>query len=298
MIISERDKNNMKHLLQLALEQIDSINNFTLDVGENFDINSFIPKLLENRWPSAVDPILIADPNSEADKVARANGIIHTVIGQPITENTKFLDFGCGEGHVVVAAKKAKLAVGYDPKGTWEHQLESNQLLTDSWNEVKANGPYDVILVYDVLDHVSSEDEAINCLVSMRDVLSNTGKIFIRLHPWCSRHGTHLYHQINKAYLHLCLDDKTLNELGYTNMPTLRLIHPLNTYARWIASAVLKVYSHNVIREIIESFFMEPTVASLIKKNWKTSDDPELASGSRFPQYQCEQQFVDYVLVK
>lgn len=300
MIISDTDRDRIKFLLQSALDQLDTVEKINFEVRDNFNLSNYLELLVrDKRWEPAVDPFLIADPNSEIDKKSRASGIIHTIISEPITENVNFLDFGCGEGHVVLAAEKAKKAVGYDIAAAWnESSISINQILTTKWEDVKANGPYDIVLIYDVLDHVKDEDTAIECLKSVHEVLKPNGKIFLRCHPWCSRHGTHLYHQINKAFIHLCLDEALLDKMGYKGIHTIKIIHPLNTYARWISASRFKIFSHNVIREVVESFFTESVVANLIKRNWRESDDKELSSGNRFPEYQCQQQFVDYILIK
>jgi hypothetical protein len=58
------------------------------------------PLLKSDQWPQAVNEYLICDLNSEDDKDARAQGIIAAMIDPDLT-GKKFLDFGCGEGHVV-----------------------------------------------------------------------------------------------------------------------------------------------------------------------------------------------------
>jgi 2-polyprenyl-3-methyl-5-hydroxy-6-metoxy-1,4-benzoquinol methylase len=220
-------------------------------------------------------------------------------VSEPVTG--KFLDFGCGEGHVVVeAAQKAKISVGYDIKDdNWQRfTLGENAILSTDWEKVKNHASYDAVLLYDVLDHLKDEDEAVSVLKNIRDVLDDKGKIFVRCHPWCSRHGTHLYQSINRAYLHLCLDEENITKLGYKFLPTIKIIHPLQTYDRWFQAAELHTVSWNVVREQVEPFFHQPPIAALIKKNWKDSPEETLAKGHHYPSWQMEQQFVDYVLVK
>ncbi|MEI6851166.1 MAG: hypothetical protein WCK26_04340, partial [Candidatus Saccharibacteria bacterium] len=34
-------------------------------------------------------------------------------------------------------------------------------------------------------------------LAQIKDLLSDGGTVYLRTHPFCSRHATHLYHKIN-----------------------------------------------------------------------------------------------------
>ena len=73
--------------------------------------------LFSSRWPEAVNPNLICNPNSETDKKERGVGIIELIVEENI-KNGKFLDYGCGEGHCVNAAISVlgcADAVGFDP---------------------------------------------------------------------------------------------------------------------------------------------------------------------------------------
>lgn len=301
MKITETDKSRMKFLLEMSLQQIDSVDSLTVDAGKDFQIESYIPYLLnDSRWPSAVDPLLIADPTSEPDKLSRAHAILNMVVTDPITKNTRFLDFGCGEGHIVhSASEKAEFSAGYDIKShEWNFPKADNMVLTTNFEDVAKHAPYSTVLIYDVLDHVASEEEAIKCLSMVNSILADNGRVFLRCHPWCSRHGTHLYQKLNRAYVHMCLDEVALKNLGYEGLPTLKIIHPLQTYNKWIVEAGLKAINNTVVREVVEPFFQEAVIANLIKAHWKTSYDENLSSGRRFPYFQCEQQFVDYILTK
>jgi SAM-dependent methyltransferase len=168
------------------------------------------------QWPQAAPDFLICE-ESDKDKYERAEGIL-AYMGQDI-KGKKFLDFGCGEGHVAQKAVElgAESAIGYDTKQlgglTWDSQT-GNCLLTTDIEKAKAGGPYDLILLYDVLDH--SEDP-VNILATARDMLAPQGRIYVRCHPISSRHATHLYKKINKAYIHLVFTDDELKQLGYEN---------------------------------------------------------------------------------
>lgn len=300
MNITENNKSKISKLLQVAIEQLGDVEGVTVTLKEDFDFNKFVPYILNDKWPQAVDPLLIADPDSEEDQVSRAHGILSIVVTEPVSGN--FLDFGCGDGYVVAeAAKKAFKSVGYDIEKSkkWDgFKPRDNQILTTSWDEVVKNGPYDTILIYDVLDHLKDEEDAVEQLKKLNQVVSNNGKIFLRCHPWCSRHGTHLYLSANRAYLHLCLDDNHLKELGYKQIHTIKVIHPLLTYERWFGKSGWTRLSYNIVSENVEPFFFQTPISTLIKKNWSSSHEADLASGEKFPEWQLKQCFVDNVLIK
>ena len=299
MLITESDRTKIQSLLDMISGHIKDVDNVSVQMKDDFDIEVFLPYLIDNKFPLAVDPQLIADPDSEEDKASRANGILNVVIGQPITG--KFLDFGCGEGHVVAEMSlRTSLAVGYDivDQGWQRFRKTDTMVFTTSWDEVVKNGPYDFALLYDVLDHMKDEADAIDNLKKLRTVLGNNSKVFVRNHPWCSRHGTHLYLSTNKAFLHMFLDEKALDEMGYKYLHTIKLIHPLQTYQKWFESAGFAYLSENVMPEDVEPFFKQPAIAKLIKRHWKSSYQEKLASGEEFPEYQMRQQFVDYFIVK
>lgn len=296
MNITETNKTKIQALLNIAIDQSAGIDSLSIQVNDKFNIEPFVPYLLPS-FPQAVDPMLIADPNSEEDKISRAHGILSIVISEPVTG--KFLDFGCGEGDVAFEVGRRSFSVGYDvEKFNWDRFKSSNTLFTTSWDDVAKNGPYDHVLVYDVLDHMKTEDDPPQELKKLHSVLSDNGKIFVRTHPWCSRHGTHLYLSINKAYLHMCLSEETLQKMGHKSFHTLKIIHPLNTYNKWFTDAGFKTVSSNIIPETVEPFFKQPPISGLIKRHWKNSYTPELASGKEFPEWQVRQQFIDFVLQK
>jgi len=299
MNITETNKTRIQALMKIASEQVAGIDSLSIQINDGFDIEPFVPYLINDQWPLAVDPLLIADPNSEEDKTSRAHGILSIVVTDPVTG--KFLDFGCGEGHVVAqVATTASLSVGYDPvqQGSWSNfKPASNMVFTTTWDDVVKRGPYDAILIYDVLDHLKDEAEAVDSLKKVKSVLTDNGKVYVRCHPWCSRHGTHLYLSVNKAYLHLCLSEKSLDALGYKYLHTIKVIHPLQTYGKWLQSAGFDTpLSLNIIPEGVEAFFKQPALAALVKSNWKDSPEENFSSGKDYPEWQMRQQFVDYVL--
>ena len=241
------------------------------------------------QWPQAAPDFLICE-ESDKDKYERAEGIL-AYMGQDI-KGKKFLDFGCGEGHVAQKAVElgAESAIGYDTKQlgglTWDSQT-GNCLLTTDIEKAKAGGPYDLILLYDVLDH--SEDP-VNILATARDMLAPQGRIYVRCHPISSRHATHLYKKINKVYIHLVFTDDELKQLGYENDIKQRTYFPQVDNNRWFGQAKLKAISHDCVRSDIDPFFKQnEMVKSRIMR-------PPYNRG--FPDHQLGQVFNDYVLVR
>lgn len=259
--------------------------------------------LTSDKWPEAVDPALMVDINSEEDKIARGEGILDAIVETNLG-NLKVLDFGCGLGHMVNSAtneqNRAQIAVGYDPiEQEWEKWKDNPKtVFTTDWNKVIEHAPYDIIVAYDVLDHMLDPDqEIIANLKRIKAVLSKNGRLHVRCHPWCSRHSTHLYRKINKAYVHLILNDTELTEMGYTTeFPCRKIIHPIITYRDWFQAAGIRLIKEHVSRKKVEPFFQNGVIAKRIKANWSTSHKAELKSGKMFPAAQLEQEWIDYVL--
>ena len=179
------------------------------------DFQDLVYALNSDVWPEAANQFLICDPDVEEDKILRGNGILDLMIGEEI-QNLKFLDFGCGEGYSVQSPKEknTSLAVGYDIKQfqNWEKDTSEKINFSTNWDTVKQYGPYDVILCFDVIDHAIQETPQ-ELIQKMKSVLSPTGKIYLRAHPWTSRHANHFYHKLNKAYIHLVFSDAELKQI-------------------------------------------------------------------------------------
>lgn len=257
-----------------------------------------IKQLLNSEeWPEAVFDFQIVDENLEDEKMDRAESIIDILVTEDLKDK-KFLDFGCGEGHMAkYASKEAKLSIGYDllrsekSKFNWE-VLEDNFLLTTDFEKAKQYGPYDIILIYDVLDHC--EDLMESVLEKAKSLLTPEGKIYLRCHPWSGRHGGHLYRKINKAFVHLILRDDELKDLdiqidNFNN----KTIYPLSTYGKVIENAGLKIKESEIERQDVESFFQE---TPLVKKRIMDLFEIENWSNEDKPGFQLSLCFVDYVL--
>jgi 2-polyprenyl-3-methyl-5-hydroxy-6-metoxy-1,4-benzoquinol methylase len=259
--------------------------------------------LLESKqWPEAVPSNLIC-PDSEEEKVKRAETILDLLIDLPL-EGLRFLDFGCGEGHVSQKARRQtpKVVVGYDlvESETWKTFPEDGRIIyTTSWDEVTKEGPYNVVLMYDVLDHIGEQQDIVNTLVKVKQNIIKGGRLYVRCHPWCSRHATHLYHTVNKAYIHLVFTEDELAEMGHPNDHKFRCIHPMAQYQDIFNRAGFRIFRRgNTIQQNPEKFFTDtPLIAKRIKQRWSESVNPMLKNGSMFPIQQVAMQFIDFVLV-
>ena len=249
-----------------------------------------------DEWPPAIKEELICD-DDETSKLSRAEGIINDLIYTDI-QNTNFLDFGCGEGHVsFIAANKhnAKMSVGYDIKEqNWGFEKLDNHILTTNWEDVEKYAPYDSILVNDVFDH---SDE--NFLSKIKQVKQPKGRAYFRFHPWTSRSGTHLYKNLNKAYLHLIFTKQELINLGFKELSTtINLEPPLEKYRNLLKEAGFKVISQMEIKEPVEDFFTKnESILRRIKEKWAESLDPLLSQGIEFPREIIEVQLIDITAI-
>jgi 2-polyprenyl-3-methyl-5-hydroxy-6-metoxy-1,4-benzoquinol methylase len=250
----------------------------------SFEAQHLIDLLLSDEWPEAVAPFLICEDNEE-DKKNRAEGILDFT-GFDLVDK-KFLDFGCGEGHVVeLASKLAKTAVGYDVvqtgEKTWE-DFSGNNILTSNFDALKQFAPFDYVLIYDVLDHCV---DPVAVLKKLQTFVRSETHIFLRCHNWMGRHGGHLYKSINKAWIQLVFTEDELDKMGCTLPYLQKYYFPLVTQKKWIEEGGFKVQSEDIIKSNVEQFFKKIEIVSrLPMENFK-----------EFPTWQMSQLFVDYNL--
>lgn len=300
----------IKKIIDELLEEIDSSSSAIKQEEINQEINQEIKpnfvrteefetlsKLLySEEWPEAVFTSQIADENSESDKEERAEGICDIIL--PPLENKKFLDFGCGEGHVSkYMSKNSAFSVGYDikknPKSqlNWE-EVQENFLLTTDFEKVKNHGPYDAVLLYDVMDHTEVESN-IEMLLKIKSLLAEDAKVYVRCHPWAGRHGGHIYKKINKAFVHLVFAEDELRELGVENFDyNHKILYPIKSYAEIFEKAGFDKKNQEVDTQEVESFFgSNNLVKSRIMNSFGINswgEDP--------PRFQMSQCFLDFTL--
>jgi 2-polyprenyl-3-methyl-5-hydroxy-6-metoxy-1,4-benzoquinol methylase len=266
-------------------------------IQQNVPQQQLSPNLLEIKslldsaeWPAAVAPQLICDDDNEQDKFNRAKGIISVYLDE-LVENKKFLDFGTGQGHLPLAAKlnQAKVAVGYDLHDNFTVANDTDLTLTTNWQTVMHHGPYDIITVFDVADHLINET-MVNVLLNLKTVLAEGGKIYVRYHPSISRHGGHLYKKINKAFAHLILSDEQIKGLlpQYVPEKINPVVDPIRSYSPLPAMAGLKIHKEKIQETEVEPFFEQKIIADKILAN---------TGLTTLPKMQMKIDFVDHVYV-
>lgn len=195
-------------------------------------------------WPVALDEELIC--KTSEDHVVRACSIIESFLGD--VQGKKFYDPTADE----FIRKEISVRGG----------------ITD------ANTAFDIVLLYDILDHITDQ---VDYLKEIAKKTNTTGLFYVRCHPWTSRHGTHLYHQINKAFIHLFLTPDELTSLKLTEKTACRA--DIKTYEKWFREAGLTVVSAEIIEHPIEPLF------------------PQLISRGIFESHKnMNISFVDYIL--
>lgn len=167
-------------------------------------------------WPLAVDPSLLS--SNEEEKKYRGQTIIEMFLEHEITGN--FLEIGCKDGYATLhASKYAIFSVGYDD--TCKIFQEKNCLLTNNFNDVYRYKPYQIVLMFDIINHIKDPKKI---LLEINKITDYKSFLYVRTHPWQSRNATH--EENNLAYIHLYknissnhskinIDDKTFQSCGY-----------------------------------------------------------------------------------
>ena len=161
---------------------------------------------------------------------------------------------------------------GQEGKSFWD--AGQNQYVTAEAvrRGMRLDPPYDIILMYDILDH-QIDKNPVDVLAEAKALLSPDGIIVARMHPWCSRHATHLYHKYNKAYLHLLMSESELTKAGLVGTPTRKDVTPPTTYRNWIDAAGLSVVYEELVRQPVEGIFKQQQVMNFITLNDKSLMD-------------------------
>ena len=243
-----------------------------------------LKKLLHSdSWPTCLETEMLP-PATPEEMLERARKAISFLVQpQDLDLAKKVLDFGCGTGESVAALHELGIphAIGYD---TIHHPNA-----VTNFDYIQEVGPYDIIIANDVLDHLLGENMT-QAIASMKLLLAEKGKIYLKCHPFCSRAGGHHFHEINKAYVHMFFYQTELEEMGYRGLPTIPVLYPHTTYVNAIQQAGLHIEHEWVVRQDIEEIFKEHPILSQTLK-WVYDTD-------KFPFYQLEQASIEYILTK
>ncbi len=252
------------------------------------DLKELRDSIESTEWPVAVDAAEICYTDEAIEE--RADSILDLEIGERL-DGKRFLDYGCGTGHTIRSAENRKVAVsvGFDVNPTKFSPTIPN--LTNSFETVQQKGPYDVILMHDVLDHIVVIDP-IEALKQAVSVLAPGGRIYIKNHPWCCRHGGHLYQKKNKAFLHLVLEETELVRFGGIASDCanhLKIPQPIETYEHWFSQAGLRIVDRQVQKQPVEPFFLKESVhLERLRKIWPDQSKMAEAMAVNFVQYTLE----------
>lgn len=233
-------------------------------------------------WPIAISPDYIVE--TVEGKQVRARQILDLIVTEPLN-GLKFLDYGCGEGFVTTEAhNRACTALGYDIKNRWNDGVDN---VTTEFAKVLSGAPYDVVLLYDVLDHCEKPVEE---LCRIRDLLSTRGKVYVRMHPWCGKHGGHLYEKINKSHAHVIFNEEEQLSLFGIAPFIQKVTSPVSTYRNWILTSGFSIIQESVIRDPdLDHFFTNMDnihIQERIAAHWGGVD----------PRKDLTTNFVNYVL--
>jgi SAM-dependent methyltransferase len=236
---------------------------------------------------------MIVSQESEATKQFRALQIV-SLIKLPM-QGKIVLDCGCGEGYnASEMANNATKVVGYDPKQdpNWAGRSKENLVLTSDKQAVADHAPFDLIVLYDVIDHVVGQDPE-ELMKWLAGLLSSSGQVFVRAHPWTSRTGGHVYETANKAFVHLTMTPDELAKAGLAvKEPNLKVIRPMAAYEHWFKAAGLEVEEKRVKTTDVEDFFSGPIMERIAKINWDGKIEPDVARKI------LANHFIDYALRK
>ena len=240
-------------------------------------------------WPEAVAPHLITNP-SKLDQSNRAKAVLDMMVDRPL-EGQKFLDYGCGEGWIAYQAIQRGVgeSTGFDIQKNEVWAGLTGPTYTSDYALLK-EGHYDIVMLYDVLDHCH---DPIDLMAKVKRVLRPDGTVYVRCHPWTSKHATHIYKQgLNKSYLHLFLNQGEIDELlgdKGTQVFTRPEKKPLDAYRYWFSQ--FNVKKERLVEEQVSEFFHVPAFKEL------------LANENQIPHEEIDDflrrmkiQFVDYVL--
>lgn len=258
----------------------------------------FAANIINNpNWPEAVPQDLLADITSEDDMNCRAGTIIDCTIDVDMQGKT-FLDFGCGDGYVAREAlnRGVEKSVGYDIfiSDKWESVKQglTNLEFVDDYDELKGQ-KFDIILIYDVIDHC---EKPLGLLVQAKKLLADDGVIYLKCHPWTSRHGTHIYKTLNRAYVHLLVKDENLKKMGHNGLKVRKLLHPIQSYREWIDRSGLVIKDEKVITNNLDKFFRDnEKTRKSIYKHWSAELEKGEISEDSINRI-LEIEFVEYTL--
>jgi cyclopropane fatty-acyl-phospholipid synthase-like methyltransferase len=218
-------------------------------------------------WPLAVKPVFFCDPDEEKLK---ADIFIDRFL--ELKPNMKILDFGCKSKHLVYQIKKrttAELIKGFSFDKNSELDIQDFVFTKE---ELMFNAPYDLIILNNVIDLLSNEQEVLQTLKEVNSILKNNGRVFIRCCPWCSRYAKIVD---NLAFKHF-----------FESSSTIKVID-VKMYEKWFDQVALSTVRSNIEKQNVEDFFLSKEFLSQINNIF----GPEIISAMKIT-------FCNYLLKK
>ena len=219
---------------------------------------AFVKSLVNMKdWPEAIPQFLAIEKYTPADEATRAKSILDKIMDKPLN-GLRVLDFGCGDGWITqeIGNRGATPVVGYDIVRSEKWKSHNNALFVDTFSRISDHS-FDVVLLYDVLDHCVRPEEVMK---QVRSVLSPNGLVYVRCHPWTSKHATHIYRiGLNKSYAHLLLRPEEIRPLLSVDPIFTRAdINPRVSYHHWFKD--FHILKEQETRENVPEFFSQPAV--------------------------------------
>lgn len=282
MAISEE---KLKKVIQLLNEVILylKMNDDSKDLIDLQDLTNLKKMLKSNLWPNAL--------SEEELKESKEEKVKNVLMNIPNIEN---MDIACFADDADIFIKeimkvKANKVVCFSlDKNINPFKIEeSNQIgiVTNNKNELVGNGPFDIIICYDFLEHTGESPE--NWLSFMKNIRKTNGPIYLRAHPFNSRYHDH--NLANKAYSHLVFTDSEKLKIGCPSgkKPCKELLTE-NEYFKLFYSLELSIIERNIIDHPIEEIF---TNSSMISEKIKATLNKEMLFAE-----ELSFEYIDYLL--
>ncbi len=215
-------------------------------------------------WPEAVPSHLInSNDNSDSKFINRAKSLVGYIFDIAL-RNLRVLDYGCDAGWIAdeMSNQGALEVYGYDIAVNERWKFGKAQF-TDNPNDLPPKY-FDVILMNDVIDHCS-DPKAV--MAHVAKLLKPDGTVYLRSHPWTSRHGSHLYNiGLNKAYVHLYLTpSEILQNTNSTPMYTRKTLDPLADHRHFFEE--FKIVKEIELGHGVEPFFQSNQMKEMLMKS-------------------------------
>lgn len=167
---------------------------------------------------------------------------------------------------------------------------ESSTLIsTTNFNDVIKEAPYDVIIIYDFIEHTNIQMPVDKILGMIKNLRKNNGPIYFRAHPFCSRFHDHNNYHSNKAYSHLVFSEKEKLKIGcLSGQRPCRELLTETDYFKLFFDQELEIKERKLIEHSPEKFFFEQ---KLIAERIKDTLNTEIITPE-----EIGLEFIDYVL--